>query len=90
MKGGEEDSSYQSTNCWMSPIEKARTQKIGGSATIPGPMATTSARTITRVKARMCFEGLGMPDDSDSNGCVFLFYFISLHLFEWTVHVLMW
>jgi hypothetical protein len=59
------------------PDRGRRLQKCGGSAASPGPMTTTSAPTITRVKARMSVEGFEMPDDGDGYGCVFLFYFIS-------------
>jgi len=49
---------------------------FGESVTIPGPITTTSARTIARVKARVRIESPGMPDDSDGNECVFIFYFM--------------
>jgi hypothetical protein len=59
------------------PDRGRRLQKCGGSASIPGPMTTTPAPTITRVKAKMRVEGFEMPDDGDGYACVFLFYFIS-------------
>jgi len=71
------------------PDRGRRLQKYGGSAAIPGSMITTSAPTITRVKAKARVEGFEMPDESDGYGCVFLFYFYFLRLFVWKVHVLM-
>jgi len=58
------------------PDRGRRLQKYGGSAAIPGSMTTTSAPTITRVKAKARVEGFEMPDESDGYGCVFLFYFL--------------
>jgi len=71
------------------PDRGRRLQKYGGSAAVPGSMTTTSAPTITRVKANARVEGFEMPDESDGYGCVFLFYFYFLRLFVWKVHVLM-
>ena len=66
-----------------------RLQKYGGSAAIPGPIATTSVSTVLRAKAKMRVGGFEIPDDSGGYGCVFLFYFYFLRLFVWMAHVLM-
>ena len=59
------------------PVRGRRLQKFSGSVSIPDPtagMTSTSASTITRVKARMRVEGFEMPEDADADGCVFLFF----------------
>ena len=52
-----------------------RTQKFGGAPAIPG--LTTSMGTTSKAKMRV--EGFEMPDEADSDGCVFLFLFLFLH-----------
>jgi len=68
------------------PERGRRLQKYRGAAAIPGPIATTSAPTIMRAKAKTRVEGFEIPDDSDGYGCVFLYF---LRLFVWMAHVLM-
>ena len=69
------------------PMRGRRLQKSSGPGAIPDPtasMTSTSAPTITRVKARMRVEGFEMPDDADADGCVFiLFYYFN---FRWSVY----
>ena len=60
------------------PERGRRAQKFGLSVAIPGPtanMTTTSAPTITRVKAKLRVEGFEMPDtdNGDDDGCVVYF-----------------
>ena len=65
------------------PMRGRRLQKSSGPGAIPDPtasMTSTSAPTITRVKARMRVEGFEMPDDADADGCV-LFLLLFLFLF---------
>jgi len=72
------------------PDRGRRLQKYGGSAAIPGSMTTTSAPTITRVKAKAHIEGF---EERDGYGCVFLFYFYFLRLFVWKgpcTNVMVW
>ena len=75
--------SCRSTNRWMSPIENASTQKFGESATIPGPMTTTSART-SRGSRRGCVL--------KASECLTIAMAMSAYLYFilWTVNVLIW
>ena len=71
------------------PERGRRTQKFGLSVAIPGStanMTTTSAPTITRVKAKLRVEGFEMPDNGDDDGYVVYFNFnSSIYLNGWSI-----
>jgi len=70
------------------PERGRRPQKYRGAAAIPGPIATTSAPTIMRAKAKTRVEGFEIPDDSDGyGGAYFCFIFISFDcLYGWSMY----